>query len=113
MERLKQTPDGLVFYYYQIVNPFLDLLVVRGALTSNPLAELRKEYDCRSTVAIVRALVSKHPNEALKALRPLPRYGSHLGPVMREHVRRMQTLGLRYDEHPFLHFDRFLQQRPG
>ena len=113
MERLKQSPLSLVIHYCQMVNPFLEWLVVRGALASNPLAELRKKYDCRSTVAIVRALVSKHPDKALEALRPLPRYGSHLGPVMHEHVRRMQTLGLRYHEDRFLQFDRFLQRRPG
>ena len=32
---------------------------------------------------------------------------------MREHVERMRTLGFRYNENRFLHFDRFLQQRPG
>ena len=33
---------------------------------------------------------------------------------MREHVSRMRTRGLRYrHENRFLHFDRFLQQRPG
>jgi integrase len=33
---------------------------------------------------------------------------------MREHVNRMRTRGLRYGhESRFLHFDRFLQQRPG
>jgi len=112
-EGLKQTTVQVVIHHCQMVNPFLDWLVVRGALASNPFTELRKEYDCRSTVAIIRALVSKHPNEALEALRPLPRYGSHLGPVMREHVHRMQALGLLYDERPFLHFDRFLQRRPG
>lgn len=113
LERLKQSPLRMVIHSSQMVNPFLEWLVVRGALASNPFAELRKEYDCRSTVAIVRALVSEHPNKALEALRPLPRYGSHLGPVMREHVRRMQTLGLRYQEDRFLQFDRFLQGRPG
>ncbi|HEU4390403.1 MAG TPA: tyrosine-type recombinase/integrase [Blastocatellia bacterium] len=113
MERSKQSPLRLVVHYSQIVNPFLDWLVVRGDLAGNPFAELRKEYNCRSTAAIVRALVSKHPNKALEALRPLPRYGSHLGPVMREHVRRMQTLGLRYQEDRLLQFDRFLQLRPG
>jgi hypothetical protein len=30
--------------------------------------------------------------EALQALQPMPRYGSHLGAVIREHVERMQTL---------------------
>ena len=112
-ERLKQSPLRLVVHQGQLVNRFFDWLVACGAVASNPLAELRHEYGCRSTAAIVRALVSPQPNEALEALRPLPRYGSHLGGIIREHVQRMQTLGLRYDENRFLHFDRFLQRRPG
>jgi integrase len=50
------------------------------------------------------------PEEALQALQPPARYGSHLGAVIREHVERMRTLGFRYDENRFLRFDRFLQQ---
>ena len=53
------------------------------------------------------------PEEALRALQPLVPYGSHLGAVIREHVERMRTLGFRYNENRFLHFDRFLQQQPG
>ena len=110
---LKQAPLHLVVHYSEIVNPFIHWLVVRGAVVSSPFAELREKYECRSTAAIVRALVDPDSNKALDALRPLPRYGSHLGPVIREHVHRMQTLGLRYHEARFLRFDRFLQQRPG
>lgn len=113
LELSKRSPLHLVIHYSQMVNPFLDWLVARGSLGSNPFAKLRQDYECRSTAAIVRALVSPDPNKALEALRPLPRYGSHLGPVIRDHVRRMQTLGMRYDEHRFLRFDRFVQRRPG
>jgi integrase/recombinase XerD len=49
----------------------------------------------------------------LEALRPLPRYVSHLGPIMRDHVLRMRGLGFRYQhEDRFVRFDRFLQTRP-
>jgi len=59
-------------------------------------------------------MATTRPEQALQALQPLPRYGSHLGAVMREHVERMRTLGYRYThENRFLHFDRFLQQQPG
>jgi hypothetical protein len=59
-------------------------------------------------------MANSRPEEALKALRRLPRYRSHLGPAMRGHVDRMRTLGFRYtDENRFLRFDRFLQQRVG
>ena len=112
-ERKKQRSLDLVVHRAQLVSRFLDWLVVCGAVVSNPLAELRRQYDCRSTAAIVRALFSAQPNEALEALRPLPRYGSHLGGLIRAHVQRMQTLGLRYDENRFLRFDRFLQRRTG
>jgi hypothetical protein len=53
------------------------------------------------------------PTKALESLHP-PRYGSHLGPIIREHVNRVRTRGLRYrHESRFLQFDRFLQQPPG
>lgn len=112
-ERKKQSSLDLVVHRAQLVSRFLDWLVICGAVASNPLAELRRQYDCRSTAAIVRALFSAQPNEALEALRPLPRYGSHLGGLIRAHVQRMQTLGLSYDENRFLRFDRFLQRRSG
>jgi hypothetical protein len=89
-------------------------LVGQRVLPSNPIAEVRRKYDARSTTAVLRAMANSRPEEALKALRRLPRYGSHLGPAMRGHVDRMRTLGFRYtDENRFLRFDRFLQQRVG
>lgn len=111
-EGLKNSPLRLVVHYTRLVNRFLDWLVMRGALPGNPLADLRRKYECRSTAAVLRALASSRPAEALEALRPLPRYGSHLGAILRDHVHRMRTLGLRYDENRFHHFDRFLQRRP-
>jgi len=65
----------------QLVTRFLDWLVEQGALGINPFRELRQKYCCReSTAAVVRALVSEDPVEALSALRGLPAYGSHLDP---------------------------------
>jgi len=96
------------------VKRFLDWLVERGLVASCPFTELRERYQCQSTSAIVRALLEPKPMEALEALRPQPRYASHLGPLMCEHVARMRFLGLRYEhEGCFLRFDRFLQKRPG
>jgi len=97
----------------QILEGFLAWLVQRGHLQASPLAELKNTYACRSTAAIVRALVSADPTAALDALRPQPRFGSHLGPAIRAHVDRMRTLGYRYEPSRFLRFDRFLQARPG
>lgn len=113
-QRSKKSPIRVVLKYGHLVNSFLDWLVERRALVGNPIAEVRRKYSARSTTAILRAMASPRPKEALEALQPLPRYGSHLGTVMREHVERMRTLGFRYaDENRFLRFDRFLQRRPG
>jgi integrase len=113
-DELKISPLPLVVHHGQLVSRFLDWLAARGAIEANPVAELRRKYECRSSAAVLRALAGAQPTKALEALRPPPRYGSHLGPIMREHVNRMRTLGLRYrHENRFLQFDRFLQQRPG
>ena len=71
---------------------FLDWLVERQIVVINPFTELRERYECRSTAAIVRALLDPQPAKALEALRPPPRYASHLGPIIGEHVQRMRTL---------------------
>ena len=97
----------------QIVSGFLDWLVTSGYLASNPFAEIRCTCRRQSTAAVVRALVSTDPDSALQRLRGLPRFGSHLGPIIRAHVEHMKTLGLRYDENRFRRFDDFLQRRPG
>ena len=81
----------------RLVDRFLEWMVEKGTLANNPFAELRKEYGQRSTAPIVRALLSPNFADALEALRPAPRFGSFLGPVMRDHVALMQTLGYRYD----------------
>jgi integrase/recombinase XerD len=98
----------------RIVRRFLDWLIAKKVVAANPLASLSEQYDCRSIAAIVRAMLGPSPAKTLESLRPLPRYGSHLGSIMQEHVERMRSLGYRYNhESRFLHFDRFLQQRPG
>jgi integrase/recombinase XerD len=111
--QLTDAPLRWVVHRAQLVTRFLDWLVEQNVLSENPFTELRKGYECRSTAAVVRALISVNPSKALEALRPLPRYGSHLGPVMRDHILRMRSLGYRYEhESEFLRFDRFLQARP-
>jgi len=112
--QLPETPLWLVVHRAQLVTRFLDLLVKQKIVRVNPFAELRQQYECRSTAPIVRALVSSKPSAALEALRPPPRYRSHLGPVMRDHIQRMRNLGFHYGhESEFIRFDRFLQGRPG
>jgi len=112
-ERGRKSPESFVIRHAQFVKAFLDWLVKRGDIPDHPFAELQRKYECRSIRAITRALISSTPDTALERLRPVPRYGSHLGKCLREHVERMRTLGYRYrNESRFLHFDRFLQQRP-
>lgn len=106
------SPRSLVIRRAQIVDSFLDWLVGHGYLTVNPFAELRAQCEPRGTRSIVPALLSDDPDAALERLRPLPRYGSRFGPVLRDHIARMRTLGYKCGEDRFLRFDRFMQQRP-
>jgi len=103
-----------VFEYARVLDHFLDWMVSTGTLLANPLAQLRKQYGRRATRRILRALLSPNPADALQALRPFPRFGSFLGPAMRDHVALMQAMGRRYqtEEASLLRFDRFLQSRP-
>lgn len=95
------------------VDRYLDWAVAQGGLVENPLAKLRKKYGQQTTAPLVRALLNADPRIALEALRPVPRFGSFLGPLMREHLELMRALGHRYDlyEGYMLSFDRFLQRR--
>jgi integrase/recombinase XerD len=111
-QRSKESPIHMVMKSGHLVNAFLDWLVERRVLACNPIAERRLKHSARSTTAVLRAMAMPLPEEALQALQPMPRYGSHLGAVIREHVERMQTLGFRYNETRFLRFDRFLQRQP-
>ncbi len=112
--RRREIPLFLVIDRANKIDRFLDSLVPSGALTQNPLAALRDRYGQRRLAPIVRALVSDTPAAALEALRPLPRWGSVLGPLMRDHIALMKAMGYRYGSQAvrFAAFDRFLQQRP-
>jgi integrase len=112
-ERIMEWPLHLVFHRARLVDRFLDWMVASSIVPKNPLAELRKQYGQRTTTPIVRALLSPNAPAALEALRPLPRFGSFLGDLMREHVALMKSLGYRYNTYAerLLRFDRFLQSR--
>jgi integrase len=112
--RRRDLPVPLVYHRARLVDRFLDWLVAAHAIPSNPLADLRREYGQRTTTPIVRALLTPNPDAALEALRPLPPFGSSLGPVLEAHISRMRALGRRYDTDAarLLRFDRFLQRRP-
>lgn len=111
--RLSVWPFHLVAHRARLVDRYLDWAVQNGGPPENPLATLRKKYGQRTTTPVVRALLSSDPAAALKALRPAPRFGSFLGPFMREHLALMRAMGYRYDVHErdMLRLDRFLQGR--
>src|SRR2546425_1067618 len=67
------------------VEGFLAWLVGEGILPGTPWTPLRATYGHR-IAPIVRAFLEPNPRDALDALRPLPRFGSHLGPAMRQHL---------------------------
>ena len=91
---------------------FLEWLVGEGRLRETPWTPLGAAYG-RRIAPIVRALLEPNPREALDALRPLPRFGSHLGPAMRQHLAHRHSLGFRYEreQERLLNFDRYLQRR--
>lgn len=93
---------------------FLGWLAQQQLIRSNPLEDLRNKSGTRDTAAMIRALLSDDVPKALQALRSVPRFASHLGPLMQSYVLLMRSLGRRYvtQEHQLLRFDRFLQQRP-
>jgi site-specific recombinase XerD len=112
--RARQIPLSLVIDRAGNVNRFLDTLVREGYLASNPFRAIRNRYGIRRLAPLVRALASTDPAQTLETLRPLPRWGSSLGPLMREHLVLMRAMGYRYvsQEVRFAAFDRFLQTRP-
>lgn len=113
-ERAVHWPVSTLLHRARIVNRFLDFLVQEGLVASNPVADLRVEYCVKSSKAILRALLTPDPDQALEALRQLPPFGSVLGGLMRNHIALMRTRGFRYETQArwFWRFDRFLQAHP-
>lgn len=111
--RCATSPVKRIVRHAQTVEHFLEWLVDHRALSSNPVAELRCEYRLPSTATLVRAFAAPDPIRQLETMRPPAPFASHLGPVLRDHVARMQAAGFRYDPDRFLRFDRFLQGRVG
>ncbi|MGO9792926.1 MAG: tyrosine-type recombinase/integrase [Solirubrobacteraceae bacterium] len=94
-----------------VIARYLDWSAANG-VGSNPFAALQGQYG-RRLHPIVCALLESDYERALERLRPLPDFGSALGPLMREHIVRMQSLGYRYSlrAYELRRFDRFLQSR--
>ena len=113
-DRIRVWPVHTVANRARLIDRFLDWMVDRGALANNPFATLRRKYGQRTTKPIVQALLDPGFEVALEALRTTPRFGSFLGPVMRDCVALMQAMGYCYntEENRLLLLDRFLQDRP-
>jgi integrase/recombinase XerD len=107
-----RSPFANVVHRAGIIVRYLDWRAAAGA-APHPLAALKQRYGGR-LMTIVRALLQDDYRNALEPLRPLPEWGSSLGPLMREHIARMQSLGYRYEvrTRELQRFDRFLQRRP-
>jgi integrase/recombinase XerD len=111
--RLSRSALHRIEDYARMADRFLDWMKKNGHLPNNPFQELRSQYG-RYSGPIVRALLSDAPRAALEKLRPVPVFASALGPLMRQHVDLMRSLGYRYlhAEGKLRRFDRFLQGRP-
>jgi site-specific recombinase XerD len=97
----------------RMADRFLEWMKTNGHISGNPFQALRSQYGGR-LAPIIYALLNEAPQVALEKLRPSPVFASALGPLMRDHVTLMRSLGYRYDanEGSLRRFDRFLQGRP-
>lgn len=93
-----------------VISRYLTWRAANGA-AANPIADLKAQYGGRLT-PIVRALLEDNYQSALEALRPLSAWGSVQGPLMREHIARMRSLGYKYEvrARDLRRFDRYLQR---
>jgi integrase/recombinase XerD len=109
---IRRSPLTSVVHRMGVIVRYLDWrTATQGG--SHPLAQLRAQYG-RLLTPIVRALLEDNYEAALERLRPLSDLGSTLGPVIREHITRMQSQGYRYEvkARDLRRFDRFLQRHP-
>jgi len=106
------SPLANVVHRAGVITRYLDWRATAGD-SANPVAALQDEYG-RRLHPIVRALLEDDYEHTLEQLRPLPAFGSPLGPLMAEHIGWMQSLGYRYEvkARDLRRFDRFLQQHP-
>lgn len=113
-ERGEVWARSTVLHRARIVARFLDALAHEGRIGSNPISDLRRDYNASSDTGVIRALMAPDPNQALEVLRQPRPFESSLGELMRNHVERMQRRGYRYEAADVIcrRFDRFLQQRP-
>jgi len=109
---IRRSPLTSVVHRLCVIVRYLDWQTATQGGT-HPLAQLRAQYG-RLLRPIVRALLEDDYERALERLRPLPNLGSTLGPVIEEHITRMQSLGYHYQAkaRDLRRFDLFLQRHP-
>jgi integrase/recombinase XerD len=112
MKDAADSPLANVVQRAGVIARYLDWRAAAGD-GANPLTALQEQYG-RRLHPIIRALLADDYEGALERLRPLPEFGSQLGPLMSEHIARMRSLGYRYEvkARDLRRFDRFLQQQP-
>jgi integrase/recombinase XerD len=107
-----RSPFKNVVHRAGIIVRYLDWKAVAAA-TLHPFAQLKQHFGGH-LMTIVRVLLQEDYRAALERLRPVPEWASSLGPLMREHIARMQSLGYRYETRArdLRRFDRYLQRHP-
>jgi integrase/recombinase XerD len=105
-----RSPLPAVVARVAVIGRYLNWRAAHGA-GPNPIAELKAQYGGRLR-PIVCAVLKDNYSSALEALRPLPEWGSVQGPLIREHIARMRSLGYKYEvrARDLRRFDRYLQR---
>jgi integrase/recombinase XerD len=113
-ERMTEVREIVVYDRARKIHSYLQYLVKRGYEASNPFAQLCERHGARSLAPILRAAAAAEPAKAFAGLRPPQPWSSSIGPIMRDHVALMRSVGYRYQsqEGQYRSFDIFLQSRP-
>lgn len=114
-ERLNEVSEIVVYDRARKIHSFLQYLVERGHEASNPFTQLCERHGARSLAPILRAAAAAEPAKAFAGLISPKPWSSSIGPIMRDHVALMRSVGYRYlsQESRYRSFDRFLQSQPG
>ena len=114
-ERLTEVSEIVVYDRARKIHCYLQYLVEHGHEAYNPFAQLCERHGERCLAPILRAAAAAEPAKAFAGLiKPEP-WSSSIGPIMRDHVALMRSVGYRYlpQESRYRSFDRFLQSQPG
>lgn len=79
----------------------------------NPFDELRTTMGGQPLIRAIAAIARPEVGCSLEALRPRPRFRSHLAGIIVGHVERMRSLGFKYHDQRYRAFDTFVSSYPG